>query len=81
MTHYDIDYSKLSEAEKQSKAIDDIKDYMGIEKFNHVYSQFVELHKVKPMTEETLGFYLMLAGISGYPVKAWFNLIESEAKK
>ncbi len=40
MTHYDVDYSKLTPQAKYNKAIADIKDYMGEERYNKVIGLF-----------------------------------------
>lgn len=78
MTHYDVDYSKLDGKAKRDKAIADIKDYVGEEKFADVHKSLVEYHKVRPLSYNVLALNLMLTGISGYPVVAWLDLIAEE---
>lgn len=74
MSHYDIDYSKLPEPEKHNKAIQDIKDWMGVERFDKITELFKQNYPTGPGIDQ---FNLMCAfvGVSGYPVKAWYNLI------
>ena len=70
--HTTKDYSGLSEDEKQIKAISDIRDWLGVEKFNKLEREF-KLYG--PVTEEQFGFLCSIAGISGYPVTAWYRSI------
>ena len=81
MTHYDVDYSKLEGKAKRDKAMADVVDYLGQAKFDEVHPQFVALRKSRgeAFTAEQLGFYLMLAGVQGYPVRAWHERIVEEA--
>ena len=81
MTHYQYDYSALAEPLKSKKAILDIKEYLGDEKFDTVHNQLVQLYALNPFKVERLEMMLMLTGISGFPVLAWFNLIQDDATK
>lgn len=82
MTHYNIDYSTIdNNAEKEAKAIQDIKDYVGVDKFNKAHASLVELRQAEKLSLEKLEFMLMLPGISGFPCVAWFNLIKKDAGK
>lgn len=73
MTHYTVDYSTITDAKaKQERALDDIKEYRGEVWFRKMTDEF-QLHT--DMTLEKFANYLSIAGISGYPVEAWFNHI------
>lgn len=77
MTHYTINYSNcIDEVAKHNKALADIKDFLGEERFNNL----TEMFKVHWSEQPELGhFQLMCAfvGVQGYPVKAWYNYIWS----
>lgn len=72
MTHYNIDYSGLEPDEKYKKALEDIKDYMGADKFDELTEAFRAEGK---MPEGRFHNYVSLAGVSGYPAVAWYNYI------
>lgn len=73
MTHYTTNYEGLSEIEKHNKAIEDIKDYMGAEKFEELTKRVkVEYPN---WTLEQFRMAVSFAGVQGYPVKAWYNYI------
>ena len=83
MTHYDVDYSKIEDPKaKRDKAIADIIDYLGQEKFDEVHPQFVALRQLngEEFTVKQLGFYLLMAGVQGYPVTAWHEKIVEDSK-
>lgn len=81
MTHYDADYSNFTdESEKAKKAMKDIVDYLGDKKYKDINRHLVLLFKSAPFNRDWLAEGLSLAGIQGYPVTAWFNQIEQEAK-
>lgn len=72
MTHYDVDYSALTPQEKFNKAIADIKDYMGEERYAKVVSLF-KLHP--PIALEVFHLQMSFAGVQGYPVVAMYDEI------
>lgn len=75
MTHVDIDYSAhKTESDKRKAAIADIINYLGKEKFNYLTNEFSKFG-VDAMPLDAMSGYLMLAGISGYPVQAWHEFI------
>jgi hypothetical protein len=61
MTHYNTSYKELSRSEADEKAIQDIIDWLGQEKFDKI----VEHLKDQPIN--TVNFALSFAGVSGYP--------------
>lgn len=72
MTSYTVNYEGLDPIAKHNKAIEDIKDYMGSERFEMLTELF------KNEGEMTLGQFEMVvsfAGVQGYPAKAWYNYI------
>ena len=70
--HTEIDYSKLDGEAKQAKALADVKDWMGEGRFEAVNK---ELSKVRDF--DRFEFYASLAGVQGYPVRAWFDWLRS----
>lgn len=66
-----ISYEGLDPIEKHNKAIQDIKEYLGAQKFEEV----VGLFKGREMPLENFQCYMGLGGIEGYPVKAFYNHI------
>jgi len=69
--HSTIDYSKrLAPA---FDAVQDIKDYLGQERFNKVSP---EMAKIKHCGQ--FAMYASLAGINGFPVKAWYELYHGQ---
>jgi len=68
--HYEINYAELSPAEKQEKAIADIKEYRGAEWFDDMTTKFREYGH---MTEDRFAAFCSISGVSGYPIKAWYK--------
>lgn len=70
MSHYKIDYSKIEDpVAKQAKAIQDIKDYLGIPRFMKICKI---IHAEQTITRNHFIMSLsMLVGIEGYPAEAW----------
>lgn len=67
MSHYNIDYSLLEGDAKRAKALEDIKEFWGEERFNRI----VEALKAnEAVTLTRLGLILSFGGVEGYPVKA-----------
>ena len=80
MTHYITRYAGLSEEEKQEKALNDIKDYLGEPKFNEITSAFRNTYPVgvKVPTLGQFRFKLSFVGVQGYPVEVWYSHIFGE---
>lgn len=72
MTHYDIDYSGLDPIAKHEKALQDIVDYMGRDKFDRLVES---LRKGEQLTLQHFRLVMSFAGVQGYPVKALYNHI------
>lgn len=70
MTHIEIHYNAADQSAADSAAIRDIIDYLGQEKFDYLTTQFRALGP-ETLTLDQLHYWLMLPGISGYPVSAW----------
>lgn len=60
------DYSKSPA--KAFDAVQDIKDYLGQEKFDSVSSDMSKL------SLKAFQFHCMLCGIEGFPMEAWYEL-------
>lgn len=67
--HYEIDYSKLPDGERQKKATDDIIAYLGLAKYRQI-SKLVreDAHMTRKMFIDSLS---IMAGIQGYPAEVW----------
>lgn len=73
MAHYDISYEGLDPIAKHNKAIQDIKDYLGNDRFDIVTESAKNMDP--PMTLNEFTVAMSFAGVQGYPVKAWYNYI------
>lgn len=71
MTHYIIDYATLGPGTEAAhkQAIADIKDYIGEERYNLITLEFKKMPVMPDLGQ--MHYWLMLSGISGYPVRAW----------
>jgi hypothetical protein len=70
MTHYEKKYSGNDTAEDRTKALSDIMDWLGSERFHSVSAI---LKRETHMPAEKFGFLCGLSGIEGYPVRAWYR--------
>jgi hypothetical protein len=66
---YTTDYTGLDPITAHNRAIRDIIDYMGQEKFDE---RTAELRK-EQLTLEVFQLVVSFCGVRGYPAKAWFN--------
>ena len=67
---YTINYEKLTEDEKREKAMKDIAQYVGDERLKMLNEAFRAEGK---MPYDNFVPYANLAGVAGYPVKAWYE--------
>lgn len=74
MSHYNVNYNELTGDAKRLKAIQDIKDYLGEDRFNNI-EPLLRQAKKDGMSLEQMAMNLSLAGIQGYPVQAWYESI------
>ena len=84
MTHYDIDYTGLEGKAKVDKAIADVIDYTGQDRFDKLCQylrEFVERHEGKVPTLGQIRIPLSFGGIQGYPVKAIHEFLWPDAVK
>lgn len=70
MTHYTMSYAGLTDEVKSARAIQDIKDYLGEDKFESTTE--IMRREMIPYEQFTMAMAFM-AGIEGYPVKAWYE--------
>jgi hypothetical protein len=68
--HYNISYKGLSPQAAHDKAIADIREYMGSDRFETLTAQFA---RHEPMPLEVFELIVSFAGVQGFPVKAWHN--------
>ena len=66
--HYEVNYGELSPAERQEKAIADLKEFLGEERFEKLTGEFRAYGK---LDLEQFAFFCSITGVSGYPVTAW----------
>jgi hypothetical protein len=64
--HYTKDYSKSPAP--HFDAVEDIKDYLGEAKYAQISPEMALVTDCRQFS-----FYCMLAGISGLPVRAWYE--------
>lgn len=70
--HYSVDYSSFTdEVAKHNCAIQDIKEYLGEERFKNITQ--IAKDQPEPFTLEQFTLAVSFAGVQGYPVKAWYN--------
>ncbi len=69
--HTIIDYSQSPS--KSFDAVEDIKEWLGKDRWAVVSPEMAEVKD-----QERFELYASLAGISGYPVKAWFELYHGQ---
>ena len=67
-----IDYSGMTPEEKQKRAVADVKEFLGDERYDQLVTIFQTSAKV-----DLVEFHIMLsfAGIEGYPVEAFYNFV------
>lgn len=70
MSHYTINYNGLSPQARHDKAIADIIEYMGAERYAKLTLMFSER---SPMTMSHFEFACSFAGVQGWPVRAWYS--------
>lgn len=67
--HYTTNYEGLDPIAKHDKAITDILEWMGKDRFDKATSEF----RKHNLTLEQFELYASFAGVQGYSVKAWYN--------
>jgi len=71
VTHTTIDYSKSPAP--AFDAIEDIKSWLGVERFSKLTQEFASVKDC-----ENFAAFCSIGGISGFPVKAWYELIHGQ---
>jgi hypothetical protein len=74
MTHYTINYSELVEPAKHNKAIEDIKQWLGEERFEELTDMLRKDEELK-INYARFSFLASFSGVQGYPAVAWHNHI------
>ena len=75
MTHYNVNYSHLEEPNRSDKAIADLVEWLGEDRFTKLTEDF---RKLKPMDHEQFAMWLSIAGVQGFPVIAYWRHIWGE---
>ena len=70
MTHYNVDYAGLEPYDARMKAIADVRDYVGEERFEILATNFRQLSGI---SYDEFALMLSFAGIQGFPVKVLYN--------
>ena len=71
MSHYTISY-KDSPCPSVD-AIDDIKEWLGQERWDKLYPLFAKIE-----TQKAFELYASFVGVQGFPVIAWWELIHGQ---
>lgn len=76
MSHHTIKYD-LDSPDAEAKAIDDIIDFLGQERFDTI-STALEIAIKDGATVDQLRIPLSFAGVQGFPVVAWYNHLKRQ---
>ena len=74
MSHYDINYANLAPDAKRAQAIQDIKDYLGEDRYNKLTDLIHQEYQL-PLSLDEFRMELFMSGIQGYPVVAWHEVL------
>lgn len=76
MTHYNISYADLSPEAKRTKAIADIIDWLGQDRYDTISKLFLDMQQAegKPSWKK-FSMALFMSGIAGYPLVAWYETL------
>lgn len=77
MTHYTVDYSKMTPNEKHRQALCDIEDFLGAVRFAGMYMDFTRVRDEEGYIPTLDAFHMIMsfAGVRGYPATALYNEI------
>lgn len=70
MSHYDVDYSGMSEADKVKKALADVAEWFGVVRFNKIC---LVMAKEKAPSRVSFAYQVSIGGVQGFPVHAWYE--------
>lgn len=73
MTHYTISYDLLEGDEKRKKAVKDVQEYIGMDRWNKLRQIYINDGE-----KYTLFAMDVLLGVSGYPVQATLDTFKME---
>ena len=74
-----VDYSKLPADQAEAAALEDLKFYLGEDKFAQLHKDLVALQAAHNYPEEKFMQVLWLLPVSGYPIKAWYKAVCRDA--
>ena len=72
--HTEIDYGKIPDAD--ARALKDVQSFLGAERFNNIVEKLKDSPKQTPW--KFLVLLDMFLGISGFPVRVFYNHIYDE---
>lgn len=77
--HTVVDYGKLPEEARRSKAVLDVREWLGHERYEILHEAFMRKQETEGlMSFETFAMLFSISGIQGYPVRAlyhaWFDV-------
>jgi hypothetical protein len=79
MTHYNINYAGLSQAEADHKAMEDIVNFHGQVRVDEIQKMFRAMPE--PLSLNEFAMAISFIGIKGYPCEAWHRRIWPDRRK
>lgn len=75
MSHYEIDYKGMDANKKRTKALTDVKQFLGRAMYNKIMTVAMECHCYRQFS-----FYAGFVGVQGYPVVAMWDQTQENHK-
>lgn len=72
--HVEIDYNKLAPEAKKLTALQDLIDYIGIEKYRAIRQTVRKVPNTEDNRRSVEMQFALLAGVQGYPVAVFLDL-------
>lgn len=70
--HTEVDYNKVDPARKDTLALRDLKEWLGIKRYQTLTSEF----RLSPKWDkDKFHNVVSLSGVQGYPVDVWYKVI------
>lgn len=71
--HYTRNYTELEGAAKTEAALNDIKEFLGVERFEGLTATLKEFGEKQPLSKDRFAALVSISGVQGYPVMVWYN--------
>jgi hypothetical protein len=75
-----IDYSDLSEDQKIAKALEDLKEWYGKDKFEQLSSEWKAVFPEEASSWAYFAKTVSISGVYGYPVEVWYKQLWPDAE-